>query len=196
MGGLPESPSLAVSIHLEACPACRAAVREIEEAEGRLLALEPGAPLAPRALDDIMVRLDELEAAPLTNDPIFGDQAIKLPRSLAHVRFTSPAYLGPDVWVAHLDAPRREGWRTYLFCGPANTALPPHGHHGEELIVVLEGEFSDHRQFRAGDFAENPVGFSHDMRVSPHGRLLALVAAAGPIAWRGEDRRLGDLFDI
>lgn len=196
-GTLLFSPALAISVHLEGCSDCCAAVREVEEAEGRLLSAEEGSPLGPDALATVLARLDPPPQAPSTaSAELFRTNAIALPASLEGLGFLPPVKLGQDAWVAHLDAERRDGWRTYVFCGPANTVLPPHGHHGEELIVVLEGAFRDQREFRAGDFVENKPGFVHDMQVSPEGRLVALIASAGPIVWRAKDRTLGELLDI
>ena len=118
------------------------------------------------------------------------------PAALAHLPLVDRIELGPDTWVAHLDAPRDGGWRTYVLCGPAAMALPIHGHAGDELIAVLEGGFDDGREFRAGDFAENGPGSAHGMRALADGRFVCVIASAQPIQWERRDRLLGHRLDI
>lgn len=195
-GILALGPSLGIGIHLDACPTCRATVGGLEEAEGQLLASQDGAPLRPGALEDALARLDGPAAGPPRGADIFRASAIALPASLERIGFQPPIHLGPETWVAHLDARRQDAWRTYVFCGSAGTELPLHGHLGEELIVVLEGGFHDPREFGVGDFAQNSPGSVHGMQVSAEGRLVALIASAGPIEWRVNDRGLGELLDI
>lgn len=157
----------------------------------------PVAPLSPGALQRVLARI-AAEAPALASTPekatLPGD--IRLPPTLAKVGLSAPLHLTPDAWVAHLDAPRDGGWRTYLFCAPAETALPRHGHLGDEMIVVLEGGFNDGREFAKGDFAENRTGFIHEMQVSANGRLVALISSGGAIDWLPADRGIGTLLDI
>ena len=197
VGDLPLGPSLAVRLHVEVCEDCQSAVRRIEEAEGRLLQSLPGARLQAGALQRA---LDQVDASPAAAAP--GSMVSNLPPgiqaspALARIGLGPPVHLTPDAWVAHLDAPRVGGWRTYLFCAPAETTLPPHDHLGVELIVVLEGGFHDGRHFVEGDFVENRPGFVHTMQVASAGRLVALISSGDAIAWRPEHREIGARLDI
>ncbi len=205
-GNLALGPLLAVGIHLDACETCRWAVGELEGAHGKQLASQCGAPLRPGALEHVLSKLDAMDLADQGENKILDTSAIALPASLAQIGFQPAIHLGPETWVAHLDAPRFDGWRTYVFCCPAETALPTHGHLGDELIVVLEGAFHDEvvaegashdaRDFRIGDFIENRPGLVHDMQASREGRLVALISSGGAIAWRAKDAGLGLLLDI
>lgn len=161
-----------------------------------MLAL-PGDPLTPGALQSVLERIaaeDPIVASAPAPTPLPG--GVRLPAALAKIGLSSPIHLTPDAWIAHLNAPRDGGWRTYLFCAPAGTVLPRHGHLGEELIVVLEGGFDDGRPFGEGDFAESPSGYVHEMQVLPAGRLVALISSAGAIDWRPADRGIGLRVDI
>lgn len=169
------------------------AVGTIEEAEGRLLESLPASPLRPGALGDVLAKIGTEPGAPRAASPFEG---LRLPGAIERIGLSPPIHLAPDAWVAHLDAPRVGGWRTYVFCGPAETALPEHGHHGDELIVVLEGGFHDGRDFTTGDFVENKAGFVHAMHVSAEGRCVCLLSSAGPIAWAPRDEPIGVLLDI
>lgn len=195
-GDLPLGPSLTIGVHLDGCATCRLVAGEFEEAQGRLLTSLPGTPLRPDALRQA---LDQIEDHPAREDASPRNSrvdGIALPDALARIGLSPPVHLNPETWIAHLAAPRIGGWRTYVFCGPAETALPRHGHLGVELIAVLEGAFQDGRDFAAGDFAENPAGFVHDMQVTADGRCVALISSEGPIDWAPEDRKLGALLDI
>lgn len=196
-GALSLGPSLTVSVHLEACGECRQAVRGLEEAEGRLLASTPGVPLQPEALQ----RTLEIINTQLTNAERVqgigpGTDSFPLPAVVAEIGLSPAVHLSADVWVAHLNAPRFGGWRTYVFCAPALTCLPIHGHLGDELIAVLEGSYHDGRDFGPGDFAETRPGSVHEMQVSASGRLVALISSGAAIDWRPADRALGALLDI
>ncbi len=192
-GELPLGPSLAVGLHLETCATCRLAVGVIEEAEGLLLQSVAGVPLRPGALQDALTKID---APSVSSTPGFLFEGVQLPEAIGRIGLSNPILLAPHTWVAHLNAPRDCGWRTYVFCGLAETALPRHGHLGDELIVVLEGSFHDERAFSVGDFAENKPGFVHDMQVFPHGRLVALISSGGAIDWAPADMAVGALLDI
>ena len=197
LGALPLGPGLAVNLHLETCLKCRSVVQEIEEEEGRRMLSLPGAALVPGALQRVLAHIAVAAPTPVSphiHAPLPGD--VRMPPALETFGLSPPIHLTPDTWIAHLNAPRDGGWRTYLFCAPADTTLPRHGHMGDEMIVVLEGGFDDGRPFASGDFAENRTGFVHEMRVSPMGRLVALISSAGAIEWRTADRDIGALLDI
>lgn len=152
--------------------------------------------MTPGSLERVLNRIESEMPVQVARTSSSLPADIQLPAMIAEVGLAPPVHLTPDAWVAHLDAPRFGGWRTYLFCAPAKTALPSHGHLGDELIVILEGAFSDGRDFRQGDFAENRTGFVHGMQVSREGRLVALISSGGPIEWRPSDQGLGALLDI
>ena len=196
-GALPLGPSLTLAVHLEVCGACRHAVLGLEEAEGRLLASTPGVALEPDALQRVLAQIDLPSpfSEPVKDVEATADER-PLPAVIAEIGLSPAVHLSADIWVAHLDAPRFGGWRTYVLCAPALATVPAHGHLGDELIAVLEGSFNDGRDFAAGDFAENRAGFVHGMHVAPAGRLVALISSHGAIDWRPADRALGALFDI
>ena len=195
-GDLPLGPSLAVRLHVEVCEDCQSTVQRIEEAEGQLLRSLPGMRLRAGALQRALDQVDRPPAAASLAGVSTVPSGIAAPPALARIGLEPPVHLTPDAWVAHLDAPRVGGWRTYMFCAPANTALPRHGHLGDELIFVLEGGFHDGRDFVEGDFVENRRGLVHTMQVSPTGRLVALISSGDAIPWSPEHREIGARLDI
>ena len=170
--------------------------KDQETIAGRSLETSPGVALRPGALGATLAKLDAPEADTANAPAPVDFETVRLPPAIAEIGLSAPIILAPDTWIAHLGMPREGNWRAYVFCGPAKTTLPLHGHEGDELIAVLEGAFSDGRDFSAGDFAENEAGFRHSMQVSAEGRMVCLVASAGPIAWRARDRGIGALLDI
>ena len=188
---------LTLAVHLECCGACRHVVLRLEEVEGRLLASTPGVALQPDALQRALKQID---TPPAFSGHVKGiDAAVEecsLPRMISEIGLSPAVHLSADTWVAHLDAPRFGGWRTYVLCAPALAAVPAHGHFGDELIAVLEGSFHDSREFGPGDFVENRAGFVHEMQIASAGRLVALISSHGAIDWRPRDRALGALLDI
>jgi putative transcriptional regulator len=195
-GDLPLGPALTIGVHLDGCGTCRLAVGDLEETQGRLLTSLPGTPLRPDALEHALAQIED---DPETLDPTVTTpraDGIQLPDTVQRIGLSPAVHLDRETWIAHLAAPRIGGWRTYIFCGPADVALPRHGHLGDELIAVLEGGFFDGRDFTAGDFAENKTGYVHDMQVSSQGRMVALISSEGPIDWSAADRNLGALLDI
>ena len=197
LGGLALGPSLAVNLHLETCLTCRSKVQQIEEEEGQRMLSLPGAALASGALERVLARIAGVAPNPVpVHTQALLPNDVRLPSALEKLGLSPPIHLAPDTWIAHLNAPRDGGWRTYLVCAAADAVVPRHGHTGDEMIVVLEGGFNDGRPFAVGDFAENPTGFVHEMQVSPEGRLVALISSAGAIDWGAADRGIGAFLDI
>ncbi|WP_411287188.1 ChrR family anti-sigma-E factor [Phenylobacterium sp.] len=194
-GALPFGPSATILCHLQACAPCAATVQGFEQSEGQLLESLPNAPIPPGALDRILARLDE-PAAPTAaaKPPWLRD--LPLPDDVADAGFASQRWLRPGVWVAHLDGPRTDGWRTYLLHAGAGTRFPEHGHVGAEMVVVLQGAINDGQSYVAGDFAENSESVRHALKVSPDEACVCLVSTHGRLAWRGGNRVIGLVLDI
>ncbi len=152
----------------------------------------------PGAMQAMMDRLDDPlpVQASRTDVALALLDGIRLPEMLAEIGFAPPIHLSADVWVAHLDAPRMDGWRTYVFSAPPKTALPTHSHRQDELIAILHGGFYDGKLFETGDFAVNGPGSSHQMTASPDHRFVALVASGSPLEWQPDDAPIGHLLDI
>lgn len=194
VGGLPYGPALTVSAHLDGCARCRAQVEEIEDAEGQLLESMPQSQLSPMALADAMARIDAEREAPAR--PVRPRLDGSLPPSLRRVRFRPRRFLRADTWVAHVDAPREDSWRTYLVHAPAGATFPKHGHPGGELVAVLHGAFQDGVRYEAGDFAEDLEPFEHDLRVGDDQPCICLISTKGRLTWRGASRLIGLALDV
>ena len=61
---------------------------------------------------------------------------------------------------------------------PAGVHFPPHEHHGEENVLVIQGSLEDGvsgRIFRSGEIATMPEGSTHDFVVRPGPDLVYLL---------------------
>jgi putative transcriptional regulator len=192
VGALPFGPALAVRTHLETCASCTEPVTTLEESEARLIENLPDAPLSPGALNAALARLNDPEEAPPATSSRFGD----LPACLSETPFRARRWLTPGVWVAHVDAPRTDGWRTFLVHAAAGSAFPKHGHSGGEFVAVIRGAFDDGELYEAGDFAESHDPSEHELRITDDGPCLSLVCTQGRLVWRGMDRIIGLALDI
>lgn len=60
--------------------------------------------------------------------------------------------------------------------------IPAHGHRGQELAVVLEGQaHDDHGTYRRGDVVVQPAGSRHHFAVATHSTCVVLIVNDGPM---------------
>ncbi|WP_118133014.1 ChrR family anti-sigma-E factor [Oceanicella sp. SM1341] len=189
-GDLDEAFAVVVASHLAMCPACRRAVRLAEELGGSLLEDTEETALAPRALEQVLARLDTPAPAPRLAEAEPGD----VPQPLRR-------YIGPrldDVpWKTVAPGIRRHRIRTgsasplyMLHIGPGK-AVPEHGHGGAEMTLILSGAYSDALgRFGPGDIADLDEHVEHQPRVEPGAPCICLVATERPTRFKGLVSRL------
>ncbi len=194
-GVLPAPAGLVIAAHAEACRACDARIRQIEQVNGDLLASLPKASLAPDALARI---LDKIERVPLETkrQPTPSSADVPIPAAVARFGLAPRRWINPSLWIAHVRAPRADGWRAYLVGGAPNARIPAHTHNGMELISVLLGAYRDGQTYSQGDFAQKERGTEHTQQVGPHEACVCLVASGAPARWRGAAKFIAPLIDI
>lgn len=148
-GRLPPPMALIVATHLALSPEARQRYRRFETAGGVLLDQVEPLPLAPDAWDRLLARLDAPAEppTPVEAHPIAaGAAALRIPRPLRdHLPAAPEALRWREVGNAaavELEA-GGAGYRTTLLRVRAGTRFPKHTHAGVELILTLEGGFSD-----------------------------------------------------
>jgi putative transcriptional regulator len=183
---MPLAAGLTISVHMETCVACRAQVCEHEEVEGRELEQIDPTPMRADALATVLARLAQASPTDVKHhaSPASLGEVV-LPASLARIAFKSRRHMAPGLWAAQARVPTLEGWRTFLLRAPGGMTIPNHRHEGGELISVLRGAFQDGRTYGAGDFAEKGATDEHELRVSPGGPCVCLIAVQGHVRWRG-----------
>lgn len=197
-GLLATGPCLTVESHLEGCAECRSHVARVEATEGlRLNALPPTA-MAPDALDRLFARIDASTpwVEPTAPEQVAGLEDVPLPRSVAAFGLRPRRWLSPGFWVAHVDIPREDDWRTFILRAPAKSRIPAHSHPSEEYISVLTGAFHDGEHYSAGDFGENFAGSSHTLEIGDEAPCACLIAIRGNIEWRGWAKIIGPALGI
>ncbi len=155
-GGLDEATSLVVATHLTACPRCRADVAVAEAVGGMLL--EEIAPAEITGFAAIVNRLDKVRIAAAATIRETG-----FPRTLdAYLPSSSIKWrtVGPGLRYASLIKERDV--KVGLLSCAAGAEVTLHSHDGEEMAVVVAGEYQDGDQiFRYGDMQYSDETVEH-----------------------------------
>jgi len=197
-GSLNEASALVLATHMTYCPNCREAVADLEVVGGALLdGLDPE-PVDDGLLESLLARIDA-EPAPAP-PPVPARPAARAARPDTVVPEPLRRYVGDDLsrleWQTALPGVRLapvamtgadDGSRVQLMRMEGGRTIPRHGHDGMELVVVLEGGFSDeHGSYRTGDVAILHTGSEHAPRAHAEGCLCLAVnmersAMTGPM---------------
>lgn len=197
-GGLDEPRSLLVATHSALCPRCRSVVSKAEAIGGALLDAADAAPMNAGALQSVLARLDDDRDA-------IGDRPIRVSAEseIASGRIPQPlrGYLegraGDSLsWRRVAPGIRRHdlsmkgsarGYEgPYLLRLEPEAVVPRHGHHGEEMTLVLEGGFTDNgAHFKRGDVQQADGSIEHQPIVDPGKPCVTLVVTDGPLRFTG-----------
>jgi len=194
-GVLREAQALAVATHLAYCPDCRRQAALLDELGGVLLDTLPPEPLAPDMLTAVVSRLDEGIAVPapktrtatadvlgglLVPEPLRGYLA-RLPQQSSWTVLTS------GVEALHMALGHAPVVAEILKMAPGS-ALPVHRHTDQELILTLQGSFSEEAGphsakggcYGVGDLGEFEGGSTHTVVAGKDGCVCYRVLA-GPV---------------
>ncbi len=188
-GAAPEPIALVVATHAALNEQSRETLSRLEAAGGALLHDLAPAAIHDAALDRVLARLDTQDATPLPGRASVAETL--LPPSLqAYI----PQGLAALPWrkrvggLAEAELPCGDGqrYKVSLLRIGAGRAIPRHTHHGEEMLLVLQGGFSDeHGHYVRGDvcFADDSV--DHHPVADADGECLCLAVTEGPIRLKG-----------
>lgn len=199
-GDLDEAFSVIVASHLAMCETCRNAARAAEAIGGDLLEKQDQADLGAGAFERLMQHLDSAEdnisikkttkQATATHVPAPLSRLIG--NTLASVRWTP---IAPG--IAKHDVPLTSETNSSLFLlriAPG-TAVPEHGHGGQEMTLVLNGAYRDEiGRFERGDISDLDEHVEHQPRVEPGEPCICLVAIQSPTRFKGLLGRLMQPF--
>lgn len=194
-GSLPASLALVISCHLEYCPACRGKVAKAEALGGALMEDAALQPLRTDTRAAMLARLDEEPATPppASNPAPIPTADSKLPQKLQ--RLLGNADLGnrdwrsagPGVRILRLDCD--EGKSILLDIAPGHS-VPVHSHRGNELTLILDGEYDDELgHFASGDVADLDGDVQHQPKAGLSG-CLCLAGLDAPLQYQGLIPRL------
>jgi putative transcriptional regulator len=189
-GACSEAASVMIASHLALCPLCRADVARLEELGGILLDDIAPTPLESANLGDLLARLDALDETPepAPIKPVLSESALLLPQPLRD-------YVGdPDAlpWrkLGGLEeaelAHGSTGEHLRLLRVKGGGALPRHTHHGNEMIMVLTGAFTDVTgHYRRGDFAMHDDSIDHRPVADAGADCVCLLFTDAPLRFTG-----------
>jgi putative transcriptional regulator len=197
-GVLREAQALAVATHLAYCPDCRRQAALLDELGGVLLEALPPEPLPPHALATAVAQLEE---APARSSVLAADPGNARESPLGGLAVPEPlrGYLArlpqPSAWVGisdgvcalHMALGRAPVVAEILRMAPGS-ALPVHRHSDQELILTLQGEFSEEAGphsakggcYGVGDLGEFEGGSTHTVVAGKDGCVCYRVLA-GPV---------------
>ncbi len=195
-GNIGEAQSLLIATHLALCPRCRAVVENAELLGGALMDSAPVSALSDDALESVLSRLDEPDDAPAAETTAPREAAgvdMSIPRPLrdylAGGSTESVAWrrVAPGIHRHTLAVESGDGTASaYLLKLAPETVIPHHGHHGEEMTLVLDGGFTDAGEhFVRGDVEQADPAVNHQPVVDADGPCLALVVTDAPLRFTG-----------
>jgi putative transcriptional regulator len=195
-GALREAQALAVATHLAYCPACRRQAERLDELGGALIDTLAPEPLPPDALSALIARLDQ-EAPPAPKPPAraasagpLGGLAVPEPLRGYLARLPEPATwvsIGDGVSALHLGLGMAPVVAEILKMAPGSS-LPVHRHTNQELILTVQGSFSEEAGphstkggvYTVGDLGEFEGGSTHTVLAGADGCVCYRVLA-GPV---------------
>ena len=196
-GGMSEAVSLVAASHLTFCPACRAGLARLQAVGGALMETTPAVAMAQGALDRVLAQLDA-PVAEAPKPPVGGRDA-DIPLALRH-------YLPADaenlpwrkvisgLYEFKLAVPGHTGMASLLRIVPGKS-MPQHTHRGNEMTLVLRGDFDDTTgHYGTGDLAITDPTVDHQPTSGRAMDCIALAVTDAPIRLTGTVGRLLNPF--
>lgn len=189
-GAVTGARALIVATHLAYCAHCRSQVAAAETIGGEILDRELG--MATGSVPE--PRRDAASGS--TETPLSPGEFDFAPRHLRNV-LAAAQRRWINVWFGVKEMPIPEyGPATRLLWIPKGRRMPRHDHYGEEMTLVLKGNFSDATgHYAAGDFQTGTPGLDHQPHAGSQGPCICLVVEKGGlklsgwlgrlVAWRG-----------
>ena len=196
-GDLNTSASLLVATHLAMCPECRAAVRDAESIGGALLETLKPEPVGQGAFEAVMARLAESNDASSESEAGHDVRAADAPDDgyIDGIQIPNPlrAYLGDakrdglpwqrlSAGIERLDVLDGPDVVARMLRIEPGRAVPRHGHDGDELTLILAGDYSDEfGRFGPGDVADLDGDIIHRPIAGSREPCVCLIAADAPV---------------
>ncbi|MDY6923678.1 MAG: ChrR family anti-sigma-E factor [Pseudomonadota bacterium] len=182
-GTLSPPESVVVATHLALRPENARWVGRLQAVGGEVLdTLEP-APVA----DDLLARtLARLSAPEDSVPPEPANDMTELPEPLRRYALGPWRWIGPDMHMRDVHAPRDGDCRVILLRIGSGRTTPVHTHDGVELTCVISGAYeTDEARFGPGDFEEANGEVHHRPRTVSAEPCLCVVALDGQIRLDG-----------
>ncbi len=198
-GNLPEAFNLVVATHVSLCTEARVRLEAMEAVGGALLDDLDEMPMSHGSLEATLRLISDRPKEPIKAVPVQQEASCKvLPKPLME-------YVGGDI--------TKVKWRPIgmgakqailkssgdadvrLLYIPAGSELPDHGHHGQELTLVLQGAFIDgDDRFARGDLEVADEDLEHTPVADIGEDCICLAATNAPLKFKGIAPRLAQPF--
>ena len=183
-GTLSAPEAVVVAAHLSMRPESAAWVRRLQAVGGQLLDDLAPVALSQDALAFALARV-EIDCGDAVALPPLNDMP-ELPEPLRRYGLGPWRWIGPDMRVRDVHAPRDGDCRVILLRIGHGRSAPTHTHGGVELTCVLSGAYAtDEGRFGPGDFEEADQEVLHRPRTVSDEACLCVAALAGQIRLGG-----------
>jgi len=192
-GSAGEADALLVASHLVLCPDCRRRVAEYEALGGMMLEELPEEALADGSFARTLSRLAEMPPEP-PRPPPPAPGPLLLPRPICNLVGQDMGRLswrsaGPGFRFHRLPL---AGGRAWLLQVAPGRGVPPHGHGGEEVVMVLAGSYRDGAErYARGDVQAVGPETRHQPVAEPGQDCLCLAVIEGRLKFSNP---LGRIF--
>jgi putative transcriptional regulator len=184
-GSMPEALAAVMASHISFCERCRRELA-IMETIGASLFDE----VSSASLTSEMAILRDSKV-PEMHPPGDGGGEGDVPAPLR--KFVGPwlkdipwKWAGFGVWQHRIPLSGRSKASLRLIRVSPELKLPEHGHSGSEMTLVLQGSFADNSgSYSVGDVADMNEGDVHAPIIGAGEDCICLVAAEGPIRFKG-----------
>ncbi len=193
-GTLDEAFHVVVASHMDWCPACREAARQASQLGGEMLGQLEATSVSDQCRSKTLSMLD---TATLHRFPKSLPSRGEVPDPLAHL--LGGKALGDLAWkrkapgLALFDLPvsQAASGKLFLMRIAPGTAMPEHGHGGEEITLILSGAYNDKfGRYAQGDVADLDESIEHQPVVETGAACICLVATEAPTRFKSWPARL------
>lgn len=187
-GTLSPPEAVVVATHLALRDESDTWVRRLQAIGGAVLDDLTPVALSGDALDRALARV-EVDGGEAVAPPPLNDMP-ELPEPLRRYALGPWRWIGPDMHMRDVHAPRDGGCRVILLRIGSGRTTPVHTHDGVELTCVISGAYeTDEARFGPGDFEEADGEVHHRPRTVSAEPCLCVVALDGQIrldGWLGK----------
>ena len=193
-GTLDEAFDVVATSHIAWCPDCREAVRQASLLGGEMLGSLEGTDVSEQCRSRTLSMLDTatLHRFP-KSPPSRGEVPEPLGRLLGGKLLADLAWKRKAPGLALFDLPLTQALSSKLFLMriASGTAMPEHGHGGEEITLILSGAYNDKfGRYARGDVADLDENIEHQPVVETGAPCICLVATEAPTRFKSWPARL------
>lgn len=186
-GTLPLAQSACVFAHIENCEHCRQLAGELSNVGAALFENLDPIPVVDAQLDAVLARLDEeppLQYAAAAPSP---DSLPAVLQRLMRGDFSDLNWksVGKSLRISYLETGDTEH-EFALYHIKAGGRVPEHGHHGNEMTLILEGGYSDaDGSYHRGDFIFRKPGDVHSPTALQSEDCICVAVLDAPLKFTG-----------